>query len=446
MTLLGDSVVDPEGAHALDKPSPISATVLWRNVVLLSATWCLAVSALFIQVSVTTKASLDLASNSIATLGIGVFTITSAATVIPAVYIMHPKRAGRRNGFILAVVLGFFGAALDILGTRFGQVALLILGAMPQGLGWAFALNYRYAATSFVPLRCVGECENIDREKVIPRVLAVSVLGGALAAIVGPETTRHARDLIPAYDFMGSYVVLAVIYIVHAVLLLFIDFHLIDAHASSDDSGNDEERPAWIAEVFGMLKTNQSLQSGFISVAGGFAIMVGLMNVTPLAENEANLSFDITTWTIEAHLLGMYLPSLFSGQVVQRIGKFASMMFGFAVIFCAAIVLIISDSSVPLFIIGVTLVGIGWNFTFVAGSTLVFEAGHDATAKRRVQSVSDTFVASFSAVTTLLTGVLFEAIGWRPFVALGLGLSFSATVIIGVYWVRVARQNHSTQA
>jgi len=345
-------------------PVELSSVTPWRDVFLLSACWSLGIAALFIQVSVTTSVILEFRDNSsVATLALGLFCLTASCSVFPSIALIH--RVGPRASFVVGLLAGLVGGALNLVGVLLRNVVLLLVGSIPQGVPWALALRYRFIASS------------LSETRHRPVVISITVLGGVLSTLLGPELSRRARTWISDQDYAGSFVVLMLLYLVHVVLIMMIRFKLKE----SQDAGDLTLSPKGIPALFHRGESmadgrsfNWWLLVGITGVSSGYGIMVGLMLAVPLALRSGGLSFDVSTTAIEAHMLGMFLPSLISGRMVKWLGAEMMVTVGFAVCVISEIIILAHSSNVPILFVSIVLVGIGWNFTFVGGSDLVVSA------------------------------------------------------------------------
>src|SRR5436309_14364030 len=162
----------------------------------------------------------------------------------------------------------------------------------------------------------------------------------------------------------------------------------------------------------------------------GQGVMNLLMTGTPLAMMAHHHTFGDTAFVIQWHVVGMFLPGVFTGALVQRWGERTVILLGIAlnVLAVAAAAL---DVGVHNFWLAMTLNGVGWNFMFVAGSTLVTKTYAPA-ERSRTQATNDFLVYGTAAVTSLSSGQLLHHRGWQ--VVLGTAVVMLLAALVGTLW------------
>ncbi len=147
-----------------------------------------------------------------------------------------------------------------------------------------------------------------------------------------------------------------------------------------------------------------------ISAATGYGLMVLLMTATPLAMTESHHPFSDVAFVIQWHVLGMFVPSFFTGHLINRFGAVAIIISGILLIsFCVVINLL--GNGLWLFWSALLILGVGWNFLFTGGTSLLTESYYPEEAAK-VQGVNDFIVFSTSAIFALSAGVLHHQLGW----------------------------------
>src|SRR5262249_21897025 len=162
----------------------------------------------------------------------------------------------------------------------------------------------------------------------------------------------------------------------------------------------------------------------------GQGVMNLLMTGTPLAMMAHHHTFGDTAFVIQWHVVGMFLPGFFTGTVVQRWGERPVIVLGIA-LNLAAVAAAFLDVGVRNFWLAMTLNGIGWNFMFVAGSTLVTKA-YTPAERARTQAANDFLVFGTAAVTSLSSGQLLHRRGWQVVLATA-GIMLLAA-LAGSFW------------
>ncbi|MDF1528383.1 MAG: MFS transporter, partial [Sedimenticola sp.] len=267
-----------------------------RNVILLALCQALLTTGNVLLVSVNGLIGRSIApSEALITLPVALQFVGLMTATIPASLIM--KRIGRKNGFYMGTSFGILGAILCIIALPDGAFALFCLGTFLLGIGIGFGMLYRFAA---VEVATPGQ-----QSHAISMVMA----GGVLAALLGPTLALSSRYWIEATPFAGSFVGLLALYLI-ALLLLF----LVKIKQTAQSEEPQPERQ--LSEI-----VRQDLF--IVAVAAGmasYAVMNLIMTATPLAMERYGYSFAAATSVIKWHVLGMFLPSFYTGRLIQRFG------------------------------------------------------------------------------------------------------------------------------
>jgi len=135
-----------------------------------------------------------------------------------------------------------------------------------------------------------------------------------------------------------------------------------------------------------------------------------VMTATPLAMHKHELGFDNTAFVIQWHVVSMFAPSFFTGNLINRFG-ISKILFTGALFCLICVVLNLVGQTVWHFWIALIFLGLGWNFLFVGGTTLLTECYTEA-EKSRTQAANDFIVFSTVSVTALSSGALHHNLGW----------------------------------
>jgi MFS family permease len=173
-----------------------------------------------------------------------------------------------------------------------------------------------------------------------------------------------------------------------------------------------------------------------LSGAVAYGVMTLLMTATPISMHvNDGFPIDETARVIRAHVLGMYVPSLFSGYLMDRLGPVRIMMAG--VIGLALSCLVALQGLTYLhYWYALILLGIGWNFLYVGGTTML-TLTYSASERFRAQAINEFTVFGTSATASLLAGTVLHYFGWSTLV--GLPLLPLALVLAGLF---IVRRNH----
>jgi len=353
------------------------------------------VSAMSLVISTAALVGYQLAGDkSYATLPVAASLVATMLTTIPAAVLMH--RFGRRNGFMFASVIALLGVALLVYATVHKQFWLFLFAIMSVGFFNGFGNYYRFTAA-----------DTVDPEHK-SRAISYVLLGGVVAAFVGPNLANLTRNLIPGAEFAGSYSMLFVFYFVSLVLQFFLKVPKQGdlLHGSAEG----EARP--LTEIIKQPKFIVAIISGML----GYGIMSFVMTATPLAMQQHKFPFSDTAFVIQWHLLGMFLPSFFTGALINRFGLKKIMLLGTLVGFgCVSINLL--GSTTMHFFFGLLMLGVSWNFLFVGATTMLTETYRPA-ERFKTQAVNDFTVFTTVALSSLSAGAVQHLYGWK-FVNMG---------------------------
>jgi MFS family permease len=170
------------------------------------------------------------------------------------------------------------------------------------------------------------------------------------------------------------------------------------------------------------------------STTVGFAVMVMVMTATPLAMRLCGLSLSASTTVIQWHILGMFVPSFFTGKIIHRIGVLPVMSVG-VMLMIATVCVALSGIAFGQFVSGLFLLGLGWNFLFIGGSTLLTESYRPA-ERVRTQAAHDFIVYGITSIASLSAGGLLATLGWRAVNMAALPGLLIVALAIGVLGVR----------
>jgi MFS family permease len=382
-----------------------------RNVLLLACCQALLLTNAVTLITIGALAGYSLAQNKVfATLPAATYVIGGFIGAFPAS--MWMKRVGRRNGFLTGGGFGLAGSALAAFGMSIGSFPLLCAGTMLLGIYNAFGQYYRFAAADAAPLDF--------KAKAISYVMA----GGLVGGIVGPEISKYTRDLVQP-TFVASYA--SLFFFCLAAMAIVSRLRIPDAH---DSHSHEPARP--LGEIM--------RQRVFVVAAAGAALGYGTMNLlmtaTPLAMGFCGHPYSAAASVIAAHVVAMFGPSFFTGSLIKRFGVLDVMLAGVAAMFaCVAIGL--SGQLIANFWFALVLLGVGWNFMYIGGTTLLTEAYRPA-EKAKAQGANEIIVFAVQAVSAFSSGVLVNAKGWET-------LNYVALPLIGaaglaVLWLRAGRR------
>jgi MFS family permease len=315
----------------------------------------------------------------------GILGIASATWPLARLRERHGSRSVFGGGCIWAA-LGASVAAASIAG---GSFIGFCLGTFMMGNNMAVIAQYRFVAAELVP------------GGMVSRAISAVMVGTLLAAVVAPWIALEYRDLL-AVDFAGSFAVLVAVFVATAVLVTALPLR---------DDGNQAGRKHAGPPLGATLK-RPPVQLAIIAAAGGFGIMSLIMTATPISMHVMDEhSAAVTAGVIRAHILAMFAPSLISGWLVEKLGIPRMLWIGLA-LQLACIGIAASGSEVWQYRAALIALGAGWNFLFVAGTTLLMLACETA-EKPKMQGFNDLVMFCTMGLASLSAGGLLYSVGWQ---------------------------------
>lgn len=320
-----------------------------------------------------------------ATLPVALLPIGTVLGVLPVTRLM--AQLGRRLVFIISLLIMALANALCAYAINEESFLLLCVGSACIGAGLAALNQLRFAAMELVPLHLKASATSIV------------LFGGIIAALLGPEFGLQASEWFDI-KFAGSYASMAL------VALLAIPFAWKAQHQPVPPQEKDSQRP-----VTELLKSPKFV-CAVSAAAVGYSVMSFIMTATPISMHEHfNHSLTDTKWVIQSHILSMFLPSLFSGWLIAKLGLRAMMTAGLLTyIICIAIAFM--DQAFFGFLTALILLGIGWNFLFVSGTVLLPQT-HTEAERFTAQGFNDSIVFGVQAMMSISAGLLLSLLGWK---------------------------------
>ena len=391
-----------------------------RNVAVLALAQALFMSVQGMGIAATPLASYMLLGPDdkwLATMPIVLVHLGIMGTTIPASLLMGV--IGRRAGFSLGAVLGVLFGATGCAAMFLQSYPLLCLASLFQGMQAAFFWYFRLAAADAT--------EPAFRAKAISLVMA----GGVLAGFFGPQVAKWSVDWFAPATFAGVYVACAGFSI--AVLSLV---QLVRIPRLSAEDRAARGRP--MREIAQQPAYRVALASSVF----GYAVMTLTMTSTPLAMLACGFGFADSATVIQAHIVGMFLPSFFTGHLINRFGVLKVIAAGGLIELGCALVNL-TGITFAHFLIANVLVGIGWNFAYVGGSTLLTTT-YATSERAKVQASHDFTVYAATASAAAVSGVLAATAGW--FVINLAALPLMAIVTGAAIWLMLKQRRAATAA
>ncbi len=385
-------------------------TLEHRNVFLLACCQALLLVNAVTLISISALAGYALAENkAFATLPSMTYVVGAAIATFPAS--MWMKRVGRRGGFLTGTAFGLAGATLASYAVWSASLVLLCAGTMLMGVYNAFGQYFRFAA---------ADAASADfKAKAISYVLA----GGLVGGIVGPQLSTYTRGLWQP-DYSASYASLFLFCLAAMAIV-----SRLRIPPAAEVVSHEPARP--LDEI---VKQPVFIVAATVA-ALGYAVMNLLMTATPLAMGFCGHPYSAAASVIAAHVVAMFAPSFFTGFLIKRFGVIPVMAVGVAAqLVCVVVGL--SGQLVANFWWALVLLGVGWNFMFIGGTTLLTEA-YRPSEKAKTQGFNEMAIFTVQALSAFSSGVLVNTRGWE--VLNYVALPFIAVAGISLAWLAAKR-------
>lgn len=383
-----------------------------RQVFLLASAQALFQTASVLVMTVGGLAGGQIASRpELATLPIATMFLGTAAATFPAS--MWMARVGRRTGFVVGALLGVAGGLIAAAGIWFGALALLALGTFLVGTYQAFAQFYRFAASE------------VADEAFRPRAISLVLGGGIVAALAGPMLGRLGGPLL-APHYVGSFLLLALVSMIGAGVLLGLRVPAPKAQAGEAVQGRPWRaivcQPAYLVALFG--------------AATGYGIMILAMTATPIAMVQHHHELSTAATVIQLHVLGMFLPSFFTGSLIARFGVLRVMLAGVALL-AGHVAMTLTGSGFGFFGGALVLLGVGWNFLYTGGTALLTTT-YTVAERGRAQATNDMTIFAVGLACSFSAGALLQTFGWQ--VLNMLLLPWLVLAVLSLLWLEHRRR------
>ncbi|MEZ8603720.1 MFS transporter [Vibrio splendidus] len=358
-----------------------------RNVWLLSLCQALLMTGNILLISVIGLIGKQIApSVSMITLPVALQFLGLMAATIPASLISG--KLGRKRGFSIGNVVGITGASLATYALSQQNFYLFCFATFLLGIGIGFGTLYRFAA--------IEVCDENARHHAI----SISMAGGVLAAVLGPNLAIMSQQWSADGLYIGAFASLIGLNILALLILQTIQFPKVSFNSQApkaDPLGVIVKAPNFIGAVFAAMVA--------------YAVMNILMTATPLAMIGCGFDFTKAAGVIEWHVLGMFVPAFFTGSLIERFGSRMMILAG-GILFVVCIAINIHGESIWHFRAALVVLGVGWNFMFIAATGL-FSQSYQSQNKAKAQAFNEFIVFGCVTITAMLSGWLESTAGWQ---------------------------------
>jgi len=388
-----------------------------RNLIVLSISQIFSFTAAPITVflsSIIASRMTDL--KSLVTLPTALMIVGTSLGSIIASYMM--SRTGRKFGFMFSTIITSSAALLASYAVSKNLFFYYCLSNLLIGIGFAFTAQYRFAAAESVS------------KKLIPTAISIILFSSMIGALIGPYVATLTKNFISTSVYSGSYIFLS--------LLTIIPFFLLFFYVNEN---NEIEKKVILnnnSRSYFTLISQPRFSQAIISSAIGYVTMSFLMTATPISMHLMDhISIGKTGFVIQMHIFGMFLPSLFTGNLIKKYGHSKIMYFGVIILMLCILINYVNQSFYN-YLFGLIFLGIGWNFLFISGTSLLI-ISYKPEEKFKAQGFNDFFVFSTQATGALSAGFLLNIFGWQ-FINI-LCVPLLVIVIVTVYIAEIKEKN-----
>ncbi|MFD0958063.1 MFS transporter [Paenibacillus chungangensis] len=378
-----------------------------------------------------------LGSDSVTGLPTALFTLGSAGAALLVGRLS--QRFGRRIGLSTGFLLGSLGAVGVIVAAIYSQIVLLFASLLVYGAGTATNLQARYAATDLA-----------DSGKRATAI-SISMVSTTLGAVAGPNLVNVMGELAAGIGIprlAGPFILAAAAFLLAGlVLMLFLrpdpllmaqelarkqaaraDSSGQGAAPDSGDSAEPMQRKLVIVGAAVMLVTQ--------------IVMVGIMTMTPIHMRHHGHGLGDVGMVIGIHVAAMYLPSLITGVLVDKLGRMTMTVASGITLLAAGVVAAVAPAHSMLAItLALALLGLGWNFGLISGTTLIVDATTPAN-RAKTQGAVDVLIALAGATSGAMSGMIVAGSSYAVLSLVG-GL-LSLVLIPVVVWTRSRPRGNTT--
>ncbi len=381
-----------------------------RNLTILSVCQLISATGAIVLVTLGGIIGSSLTQNqALATVPVSIMVISVAATTVPATLLM--RRIGRKHGSTLASLSAAVAALLAAYAIAVSSFPLFIVASAGFGINMAFTQQYRYAAVESV------------EQQYASRAISIVLIGAIGGAFAGSELVIQGQSWVGSVPYAGALIGVAALYVIQALLFQMLGPLRGEEHDTTTQTqrtlGQVVRQPVYVVAVLG----------GTVA----YGIMTLIMTATPLSMHIIDgYSLEATANVIRAHVLGMYVPSLVSGFLIERLGTVKMMIVG-AIALLAATLVGLQGQSITHYWFALVLLGVGWNFLYVAGTTML-TLTYSMAERFKAQAVNEFSVFGISAVASLLAGTVIYYYGWPALVLVPIPVLL--LIAVGLYLIR----------
>ncbi|BBN80718.1 MFS transporter [Pseudoalteromonas sp. A25] len=331
-------------------------------------------------------------------------------TTIPASLIM--AKMGRRVGFSLGNLIGISGTVLGFYSLTSSEFWLFSLATFLIGIGIGFATLYRFAA--------------IEASDNPATAISTIMASGVVAAVLGPNIAVWVNHYFVSINYANVFIALSALYCLALALLQAVTFNEVDRKKTQPHSRS-------LKQIISQPKFITAVLVAMVS----YTTMNLLMTATPLAMHRHGFDLSASALVIEWHVLGMFVPSFFTGKLITKFGQTHVMTAGALVVLGCCVVNLLGVTHWH-FLLALCLLGVGWNFMFISATHMVSET-YQEHERAKAQASNEFLVFSMVAVSSLAAGWLEAVIGWQALNFVAIPMMLFILLIVSFYKMTLKR-------
>lgn len=390
-----------------------------RNIFLLSMAQFITLASVVTVITYSSLvAKMMTGSTALATIPSATAFIATAAFAFPASILM--KKYGRKRIFYIGAVFAGIAGLLAVVSIYQNNYYLLCFATFCHGIYQAIANYYRFTAMEVSP------------PKMHKQAVSYVILGGVLAGLSAPTLAFiFESNYFEPVQYAGTYCLVIALSLVAHFLIFMIK---LPKRSKSAETEKIHQNP----KLFDVLKRPAFICAS-LSAACAYMSMSFIMTATPLEVVEVcGYQISDAAGVIQWHSVSMFAPAIITGTLIARFGSIKVILTGMILMLASTLT---SKSGIELsnFYIALVLIGVGWNFMFTAGTTLL-EHAYNEHDKAYVQGLNDMVVFGLAAIATLASGFMLEKAGWDMMNNFVIGLLILLIAVI-LWFVKVRGSN-----
>lgn len=333
------------------------------------------------------------------------------------------QRFGRRTGLATGFIVGGLGAIGVVVAAIVNSIILLFASLLIYGAGTATNLQARYAGT------------DLANEKQRATAISVTMVMTTFGAVAGPNLVNvmgKFATFISVPSLAGPFILSATAFILAGIVLFIMlrpdPLDIANRIAAyKEQNGHDND-----SYMVNQKNNKRGLAVGATVMVLTQIVMVAIMTMTPVHMKHHGHGLGEVGIVIGFHIGSMYLPSLVTGVLVDKIGRTAmSIVSGITLLLAGLLAALAPSDSMVLLVIALSLLGLGWNFGLISGTAQIVDST-EPSSRAKVQGTLDVFIALAGASGGVLSGMVMASTSYAVLSLVG-GL-LSLVLIPVVIW------------